>query len=824
MIPRSAAATKPTPSLAAIGTALVAIGVFVRAIVGIDPFPGWSLDPLVSGGPEVALSPAMVFGLDLAVIFGAALVLASTRGRGVLIAAVLFTTGAIGALIHALPWSGGGMHHAPLAITWIAALAAGLAGAALRRRGDLAVWLVALGLGVAGVLVAKGGLQLLVEHPSTVAFYEQDKDAFLHARGWAPGSPEALAYERRLNQPEATGWFGLANVYGSVLAAVCVGWLGLVWAAPRDRRGLTLGAASLAAAAMCAVGVWMSGSKGATGAAALGLGGLGLLIVAKRFGRVVTPLRIAAAVLPLVVLAMVIVRGLVGERLSELSLLFRWHYLVGAWRIFTEHPIFGVGPDGFQNAYLLAKLPANPEEVTSPHCMPADWLATLGVFGAAWVGLVGTWVWRATAAAVQRPAEEREAAAHAAGEDSSAKLLALAAAAITAAAATIERAATTPSGALCRLIGLVLWIALGWLVLRIASKRPGGLALAAAGAGITLALHSMIELTPVNAGSAPLAMLLIGLGAGLGLPEPKSEMPKSESASSTEKTRTQPTGLASAALIALIGIVTAVGVGPALIRWDAALRSSAREASEAATLRMRLAVLGDPIARARSGDTPAQLATDVGAMLGEPAPTDTRALAIAIERAGLLAGERAADELRRAVDLAPRHHATRAALGRLLLTIEAEQRRLDVPQANGSTDPTPAAEAEAVALTGTVINPDSAKAWQWLGSVRAARAAIVGGAFAGTSEPSADLLRGAIEAWARAAELDPYSPDVRVKLADASAALGDREAAARWASAALEANATRRLDPLRQFDEQTTARMRQLAGEPAEPAVDRTHP
>ena len=86
----------------------------------------------------------------------------------------------------------------------------------------------------------------------------------------------------------------------------------------------------------------------------------------------------------------VVVRGLVGERLSELSLLFRWFYMQGAARIFAQHLPVGVGPDGFQEAYLLAKPVLSPEAVASPHNILWDWLSTLGLFGVAWCVLLVT--------------------------------------------------------------------------------------------------------------------------------------------------------------------------------------------------------------------------------------------------------------------------------------------------------------------------------------------------------------------------------------------------------------------------------------------------
>ncbi|NBX40780.1 MAG: hypothetical protein EBR15_05065, partial [Gammaproteobacteria bacterium] len=74
-------------------------------------------------------------------------------------------------------------------------------------------------LAAAVPIVARGLIQVWIEHPQMVAEFRAHKQEILAARGWAEGSPQALTYERRLVQPEATAWFGLSNVASSALAA-----------------------------------------------------------------------------------------------------------------------------------------------------------------------------------------------------------------------------------------------------------------------------------------------------------------------------------------------------------------------------------------------------------------------------------------------------------------------------------------------------------------------------------------------------------------------------------------------------------------------------
>src|SRR5690606_14992553 len=100
---------------------------------------------------------------------------------------------------------------------------------------------------------------------------------------------------------------------------------------------------------------------------------------------------LAAVILPLAAIAL---RGLLGERLGELSLLFRSFYLRGAIAIIADHPLLGVGPAGFKDAYMLAKPAIAPEDVTSAHSVLFDLGATLGLAGLAWIALLAWWTWR----------------------------------------------------------------------------------------------------------------------------------------------------------------------------------------------------------------------------------------------------------------------------------------------------------------------------------------------------------------------------------------------------------------------------------------------
>ena len=215
--------------------------------------------------------------------------------------------------------------------------------------------------------IAAGGVrgfhQVFWEHAETVAFFESNRDLILSSRGWAEGSPAALAFERRLLQPEATGWIGFSNVFSGLSGAAAVALAGIVFArcrrvttppnsTPTDGAGgpVVVGLAAISLAML----VGINGSKGAIGATLLGV-----VVLAAAFGpgREVLRRRPVLPVLGAVVFmaALVAGRGMLGDDFAgERSLLFRWHYLLGAMGMLESSAMVGVGPDGFQGTHHKA--------------------------------------------------------------------------------------------------------------------------------------------------------------------------------------------------------------------------------------------------------------------------------------------------------------------------------------------------------------------------------------------------------------------------------------------------------------------------------------
>src|SRR5690606_28391909 len=77
-----------------------------------------------------------------------------------------------------------------------------------------------------------------------------------------PGSAQAAMYERRMRFADATGAFGLSNVFGTLLAALTLLSLGNVAMAARDRAWKAL-VLPLLMMLVAGFAIWLTRSRGA---------------------------------------------------------------------------------------------------------------------------------------------------------------------------------------------------------------------------------------------------------------------------------------------------------------------------------------------------------------------------------------------------------------------------------------------------------------------------------------------------------------------------------------------------------------------------------
>lgn len=804
---------------AACVAAAVMVGVLVfKATSTLDPMPGWSGDPTLVAGPILAMTPTQSMIADLVLCLASAVAIAiglprlTPRNRVISLVVILIVL----LLAVAVPHMRTALRDPHLAFTlsaWQAALTAGVAAFALRTVPRARAILAAGTLALIAAFFTRALVQFFIEQPAAYATFKATKSSFLAAQGWAEGSPNALAYERRVSQQEATAWFGMANVlasYGAAFAACFATWAIAAIAhraATSARARFTLVACTLASITL----VIMAGSKG--GYAALVLG-LALASFAawrstrapdfspsprlRRASLLVGPALITFAI------AAILFRGVLGERIAELSLLFRWHYMLGALRTFIENPLFGVSPTGFKDAYMRLKPPISPEDVSSPHNVLLDLITGLGLVGIAWsilaffaAALAGRMLLAPTAPLdpVAPPNSKlcREPLAGTLG----ARPVFLALALGTLAAAWFEAEAVTPEAALVRIITILGGMSVAGLALRTCERAPRLFAMGLSAAAIVILVHAQIELTWAIITSAPLLAVLLGLGAG-GVPHDPN--PPAASASRLNLPTAAIPGLVSAVLVSLLI--------PNVVTWERSLNRAYADVAPLASINDRLQAL------ANATRTRSPIARDLAAALGAELLTPAQAnapftfgdLTTAYGQLRMQRMTAALASLEPAQRIATRDVETQRSVSSLALRLALESEH--AANARGTTEA--AAHAAQIAHAAAASNPDSATAASWVATV----CRTLGQTSAGHIHyvPELGPYRDAeIRYLLQAAALAPYEPSHAAWLAEAYAAKGDLANAATWAKQALRRDELLRLDPIRQFDAPRRANLETLA-------------
>ncbi|MBX3375299.1 MAG: hypothetical protein KF817_15845 [Phycisphaeraceae bacterium] len=506
--------------------AIVALAV-LRALVLFAPDRHFDLDPF-AGHPPLAAIPgvaAMVIDLLTIALGGVVLIRAAAAGRLERPLSWLCIAAVPALLVHAAAHG----DDLRLGLAWFAAMFTAVAivhGARdpQRRRVVTALLLAAL-----APLMLRGLMQCEIrtigfvgpEHAATIRAFEQTREAFFAASGWEPDGALARIFERRVRQAQPRAWFPTTNVLATFLAGGCVLFIVLAFARSLP-RGLRAGA--VVAGALLLLLLLQSGSRGAIVAAAAGAGAVLIgCMVAPRCAAVARALPPAAALLVPAVVVAIWARGAIlpesfgGER----SLLFRAHYLQAAGAMVTDHPLTGVGPDGFGRVYPAYRVPRNPEEVRSAHGIVPDWLASLGAGGAGWVCIVMLFARRAAGRAVRPeprtapPVPDRRDASDAI-DDAHFVRPAMVGAAVAGLTAMAVGAGDleTPMTGVWRAVGLLAMVAGVPMILALLRRGGGAAAWACAGAAIAIVVHLGVEMTAVLPGSGALALGLLAALAG----------------------------------------------------------------------------------------------------------------------------------------------------------------------------------------------------------------------------------------------------------------------------------------------------------------------
>lgn len=373
--------------------------VLMRALISFTPQVYWTMDPRAE---EVVMSSFGPLGTGVTNTLGVMLCVGSVCLR--------FSQLRVQQYVMLLCWlvyGGWIYYHARVSMdalvegsTWFATVGFGLCGYFLSMREGVRRVLMVGVFAVLPVFAIQAVYQSGVEVPRTIEHYEAHRAEELQRRGWKDGSTQVKQYERRLYGQDATARFTLANVFASVLVGLLGVGGGVMVGVLRHRRGLP-GGLCVWIGVVCLGGVVALGltfSKGAV----LALGLSGCLVGGwvwlngrnRMWGGFTRGLVYGVVLLGIVV---VLVRGgVVGvpeTAEGERSLLFRYFYWEAGVRMVVDHPVVGVGPGGFGEAYLTYKNPLSPEDVADPHNVFMTNIASLGVGAVAFVVLMLMWMW-----------------------------------------------------------------------------------------------------------------------------------------------------------------------------------------------------------------------------------------------------------------------------------------------------------------------------------------------------------------------------------------------------------------------------------------------
>jgi hypothetical protein len=797
--------------------------------------PYWSGDAFEVANPPVAILPVQSMVMSLASgCAGAALVFLSrlslSMRLGLLAMLALLP---VATKVHLRASELLAVENTLLGLDWFAAIATGLGLAcaiwserarecktAERKTHSFVLRLtIAMLLACVMASLVRGVSQYVFEHARTLTSFRQDRDTFFASQGWTDGSPMALAFERRISQREASGWFGLSNVFATLMAVSAV--MCIVLAAHTRKLGwLLLAVASI-------TGVVLAGSKAGYGVVAIGCAVGFLAVCARRMLPQTFASRATTAGIVLVVLTAagvwggLALRGSLGEKLGERSLLFRAQYHQTALNIVANlgraidvttreqlpldpttfapahlqgNVLTGIGPAAFKDRAMLVKPRTLPEDVSSPHSLALDLAVGFGLAGCAIIVL-----WGALASLSARglfsqndsaiddqqiATAELPSDGPAAGRDPAWLAVVVACVLPTVIAALDESAIATLDQRVVRLLACLAACVAGVWGLHAARKLTlSVLALALGAAAIACITHLLLELTGVTPGADAWCAALLGAGAGL------AKMPRSEET----LMRPMPRRVVVVCIgLVLCGLLSARAVSW-MQAWQHGLSRAYSEAQPVQVLRMRLREFA--AGRPMDGDTAALLAKDIGLEVGQPVLPKQESMQAAMQALQLRQLQPAIKALEGAHNAAPAHLATAQALSRLL-TLQAD--------AHNRAGNKLASEQTAKRALGTVervlVSGETASAWAWLGQLRLTHAQLFETGPAEKPTPLSQATQQSIlDAFSRAAVLSPFEGQHPRQLALLAQQFGRPILAKAWATRALAVDDLLRLDPLKQM-------------------------
>ena len=257
--------------------------------------------------------------------------------------------------------------------------------------------------------------QFFVSNQIMIEQYEEDPQTMLEPMGIEPGTLQQFLFEHRLYSRGVRGFFTTRNSAGSFALIALFAAIALFVEKFRNRKSVPSGSVYLLAcgamAAIIVCSLVLTRSKGAF---------VGLFCAAAIFTAVhLFGARLKAhkrAILIVCLLLCVVSVWWItshGLRHGQLpgggSMLVRWQYWHASAKMYSDHPVTGVGPGNFGHFYPHYKPAAALESVADPHNFPLSILTQYGPLGlAGFLAMIFIPLWRMISPNAAEPSAKTE--------------------------------------------------------------------------------------------------------------------------------------------------------------------------------------------------------------------------------------------------------------------------------------------------------------------------------------------------------------------------------------------------------------------------------
>jgi hypothetical protein len=255
-------------------------------------------------------------------------------------------------------------------------------------------WKIKVALGVIGALGVVSAWQcaeqFFVSNQMMIEQYEEAPESIMEPLGLRPDTFEHMMFEHRLYSKGVRGFFTTSNsagAFGILASFAAVALFIEKFKNLKDRKTTSRGFLACGIGAGVVIfGFVITQSKGAIAASLISAAMLGMYIL---FGDWLKAHKRAILILCLLLFiggaSIVVWYGLRHGRMpGGNSMLVRWQYWVGAFKMYIEHPLRGIGGGNFTYFYTHYKAAGALEAVADPH---NSLLSILSQYGP--LGLVG---------------------------------------------------------------------------------------------------------------------------------------------------------------------------------------------------------------------------------------------------------------------------------------------------------------------------------------------------------------------------------------------------------------------------------------------------